>query len=253
MDPVNHVLTAAEQQKVEKAFSILPPLYKKILQAHLHSISFMDNMPNTALTSTLKTSDTSKQFNITFRAGILHETISAWATRKERTVFDSTATPSLSIEIDAGNADAILYVLMHEATHVVDAVLNLTPHAEKADSLLAPSPFTVNIWRLFNTPVAGYNDPLLQKTRFRGGEVQPISSATEIYKALAKTPFASLYAMASCYEDLAELITIYHLTNKLKQPFVVYIKEHGKVKAAFEPMKNKLVKKRVKQLQFLYR
>ena len=252
MNPENHVLTKAEQQKVEQAFSILPPLYKKILKAHLHSISFMDNMPNTALTSTLETGDTSKQFNISFRAGILNETISAWATRKERTVFDTMVNPALSIEIDAGNFDAIQYVLLHEATHVVDAVLNLTPHAEKADSLMAPTALTVNVWRLFNTPVTKFSNPLLEKTRFRGGPVQPISSATEIYKALAKTPFASLYAMASCYEDLAELVTIYHLTAKLHQPFVVYVKEHGKVKAAFEPMKNKLVKQRARQLGFLY-
>lgn len=252
MDPVNHVLTEAEQQKVEKAFSLLPPLYKKILEAHLQSISFMDNMPNTALTSTLETGDSSKQFNITFRAGILHESISEWATRKERTVFDTSANPALSVAIDAGNLDAIVYVLLHEATHVVDAVLNLSPHAA-ADSLQAPTAFTKNIWRLFNTPVAKYSDSLLEKSRFRSGKVQPISAAIDMYRALAKTPFVSLYATASCYEDMAELLTIYHLSSKLQQPFVVYVKEHGKIIWAFEPMKNKLVKKRVKQLGFLYR
>jgi len=252
MNPVNHVLTETEQQKVAKAFSILPPKYKKILQAHLHSISFMDNMPNTALTSTLETGDSSKQFNITFRAGILHESISEWATRKERTVFDTTATPSLSVEIDAGNADAMLYILLHEATHVIDAVLNLTPHAVKTDSLQMPTAFTKNIWRLFNTPAAKYSDPLLENARFRSGKVQPVSAAIDMYRALAKTPFPSLYAMASCYEDIAELLTIYHLTSRLQQPFVVYVKEHGKVIAAFEPIKRKLVKQRVKQLRFLY-
>jgi hypothetical protein len=252
MNPSNHVLTEAEQEKVDKAFTILPPLYTKILKEHLHSISFMDNMPNTALASALETADSTKQFNITFRAGILNETISEWATWKEKSAFDNTANRALEVQIDAGKLDAIQYVLLHEATHVVDAVLNLTPHTEKGDSLVLHTAFTKNIWLSFNVPVAKFTTPLLEKTRFRSGEIQPISSATEIYKALKKTPFSSLYGMASWYEDLAELITIYHFTNKLDQPFIIYIKEHDKIKIKFEPIKKKLVERRVKQLRFIY-
>lgn len=238
MEPTNHVLTESEQEKVEKAFSMLPPLHKKILKEHLQSISFMDNMPNTALTSTLETADSSKKFNITFRAGILHETISAWATWKEKSAFDTTKNPDLEIKIDAGNLDAIQYILLHEATHVVDAVLNLTPQAEKVDSLERHTVFT--------------RDTLLEKTRFRSGKIQPITAAPGIYNALKKTPYPSLYAMASWYEDLAELLTIYHLTNKLNQPFVVYVKENGKIKSKFEPMKGRLVKGRLKELGIFY-
>lgn len=252
MQPMNHELTAAEQAKVDKAFSILPPLYKKVLKKHLLSISFMDNMPNTALTSTLETTDSIKQFNITFRAGILNETISEWATWKEKTVFDNSANPSTEIQIDVGKLDAIQYVLLHEATHVVDAVLGLTPHAVEIDSLVAPTAFTKSIWRLFNKPAQRFTNPLLEKTRFRSGKTQPIASAPDIYNSLKKTPFPSLYGMASWYEDAAELISIYHLTQKLNQPFVVYVKEKDKVLSKFEPMKNKLVKRRVKKLSFLY-
>jgi hypothetical protein len=250
--PSNHILTDAELEKVDNAFSILPPLHKKILKEHLHSISFMDNMPNTALTSPLETADSTRQFNITFRAGILNETISAWTTWKEKSIFDNSRNPALAIQIDAGKLDAIQYILLHEATHVVDVVLNLTSHADKADSLVMHTGFTKNIWRLFNAPEVQYTNPVLEKTRFRGGAIQPISSATEIYSALKQTPFASLYGMASWYEDIAELLSIYHLTNKLKQPFVIYLKENDRVTAVFEPMKNKLVKRRLKQLRVFY-
>lgn len=252
MQPTNHELTATEQAKVDKAFSILPPLYKKVLKKHLLSISFMDNMPNTALTSTLEMADSTKQFNITFRAGILNETISEWATWKEKTVFDNSANPSTEIQIDAGKLDAIQYVLLHETTHVVDAVLGFTPNAVEVDSLVAHTEFTKNIWRLFNKPTAHFTNSILEKTRFRSGKTQPIAFAPDIYNALKKTPFPSLYGMASWYEDAAELITIYHLTQKLNQPFVVYVKEKDKVLSKFEPMKNKLVKRRVKKLAFLY-
>lgn len=252
MNPSNHVLTEAEQTEVDKAFLLLPPLHKKILKDHLQSISFMDNMPNTALTSTLETTDSTQQFNITFRAGILHETISAWATWKENSYYKVTDSPSLAVQIEAGSLNAFVYVLLHEATHVVDAVLQLTPDAEENDSLVNHTVLTKNVWRLFNQPTVKYTNSILEKSRFRSGKVQPISSATDIYHALKKTPFASLYGMASWYEDAAELITIFHLTNKLKQPFTLYLKDNDEVLATFEPMKNKLVKRRLRKLDFLY-
>ncbi|SHG32948.1 hypothetical protein [Flavobacterium defluvii] len=252
MSPTNHVLTEAEQQKVAKAFSLLPPLHLKILKEHLHSISFMDNMPNTALTSAIEPEGVNKEYNITFRAGILNETISEWATWKEKSLYEIPSGSSLEIQIDGGNLDAFVYVLLHEATHVVDAVLKLTPHAEEIDSLVNHTTYTKNIWKLFNVPVARFVKPELEKTRFRSGKIQPITAAKGIYDSLQETPFASLYGMASWYEDIAELVTIYHLTDKLNQPFVVYVKDNGEIKSRFEPMKNKLVKKRIKQLDVFY-
>jgi hypothetical protein len=252
MNPTNHVLTDMEQEKVAKAFSLLPPLHIKILKENLHSISFMDNMPNTALTSPIETADSIKKFNITFRAGILNETISEWATWKEKSLYDVSANPTFEVQIDAGNLDAFVYVLLHEATHIVDAVLKLTPHAEGDKNLVQHTVYTKNIWRLFNSPIDKFTNPTLEKTRFRSGKVQPIKSAKEIYNSLEKTPFVSLYGMASWYEDIAELVTIYHLTNKLNQPFAVYVKENGKIKSKFDPMTNKLVKKRLKQLAIFY-
>ena len=252
MQPTNHELTAAEQVKLEKAFSILPALYKKVLKDHLSSISFMDNMPNTALTSPVQTTDSIRHFNITFRAGIFNETISEWATRKEKSAFNNLANENMEIQIDAGKLDAIQYVLLHEATHVVDAVLGLTFPGDVTDSLVMPTAFTKDIWRLFNKPTEQFTNPILEEVRFRSGKVQPITSAPAVYQALKQTPFSSLYAMASCYEDAAELITIYHLTQKLNQRFLILVRDSGRVLARFEPMKNKLVKQRIRKLHFLY-
>ncbi|GEC78097.1 hypothetical protein [Flavobacterium aquatile] len=252
MNPTNHVLSDSEQEKIGVAFSLLPPLHIKILKENLHSISFMDNMPNTALTSPVASADSIKKFNITFRAGILNETISEWATWKEKSLYYVSANPTLEVTIDAGNLDAFVYVLLHEATHVVDAVLKLTPHAEEDENLVQHTAYTKDIWLLFNSPMAKFTNPTLEKTRFRSGKVQPIISVKETYDELEKTPFVSLYGMASWYEDIAELVTIYHLTTKLNQPFVIYLKENGEIKLKFEPMKNKLVKKRLKQLDVFY-
>lgn len=252
MDPADHPLTAEETKKVEYAFSILPPVFKKILQQHLHSISFMDRMPNTALTSPIPTNDSSKMFNIVFRAEILHQTISQWATWKENTCYIQDTSGKYEVSIDAGDLDAFVYVLLHEATHVADAVLTITPHSEEADPLVVPTAFTKQIWKTRNKPVANIIAPILDSTRFRNGKPIAIAKAPEVYQALGKTPFVSLYSTAAWFEDLAELLAIYHLTEKLDQPFKVSVKKNGSQVATYEPGQNKKVRKRYRHLEVFY-
>lgn len=145
-----------------------------------------------------------------------------------------------------------MFVLLHEATHVVDAVLNLTPPIENADDSVAPTVITKDIWKKMNVPLERYIDPLVEKTIFRGGGRIPIASAPGIYRALSKMPFVSVYATASWSEDIAELETIYHLTHKIKQPFYVYVKKGNDEVARYEPMKSKLVQERLRHLKVFY-
>ncbi|WP_223815927.1 hypothetical protein [Adhaeribacter rhizoryzae] len=252
INPTNYAITAVEQAQVEKAFAALPPLHQKILKGHLHSISFLDNMPNTALTSPVNTPDSVKMYNITFRAGMFKETISEWATQKEYTCYEQSANPEYEIRIEAGELDAFVYVLLHEATHVVDAVLDFTPHPPDREALVKPTLFTKNIWDKMNVPSKDATDSLLEQTRFRSGKKVSLTLAPAIYKKLSKTPFTSLYGMASWFEDIAELASIYHLTKKMDQPFYVTVRKNNDEIIRFKPMKNKLVKKRLRQLKVFY-
>lgn len=252
MNPVTHFLSEIEQKKVDQAFSILPPLHQKILKEHLHSISFMDNMPNTALTSPIETPETTKMFNITFRAEIINETISKWASWKENTYYVSTENKAYEVEVDAGDLDALVYVLLHEATHIVNAVVNITPNTDDMDLAVIPTSFTSGIWNTMNQPKKKATNGLLEKTRFRSGKPLPISSTPEIYKALQRSPFASLYSMASWHEDIAELVTIYHLTEKMNQPYKVLVRKNGVTVSIYEPFANKRVAKRQATLQLFY-
>lgn len=252
MNPTTHELTDIEKQKLNNAFSILPPLHQKILKKHLHSISFMDNMPNTALTSSIETSDSIKLYNITFRAEILHQTISEWTTWKENGCYVKSPNNKYQVIVDAGNLDAIIYILLHEATHVVDGVLNLTPHLDDKDIWEGSKVFTQNIWDSYNKPSKNIISPLLKTTYFRSGKPIAISNAPDVYKALEKTPYVSLYSTASWYEDLAETLTIYHLTTKMNQPYKVLVTKNGVPVSSYEPAKNKNVKKRQNYLDIFY-
>lgn len=252
MKPVNHTLTPAEKAKVANAFAQLTPLHQRILKHHLQSISFLDNMPNTALTSPVDTGAATKMFNITFRASLLDENISQWATWKEKTCFRPAADSGYSVRVEGGNKDAIIYVLLHEATHIVDAVRNINPPPPRANAVVPPTPFTKDVWRTMNRPAEQYVDSLLELTRFRSGKPLPIRLAPAVYARLAKTPFPSLYAMAAWSEDIAELVTLYHLTLKMKQPFYIVVSKNDVELARFEPMNQVLVKQRLPQLTTFY-
>jgi hypothetical protein len=210
-------------------------------------------MPNTALTSTVNPEGDYRLFDITIRAGIFRQNVSEWLTEKERTCFDTAAGSPLDVSIEAGTLPAIVYVLLHEATHVVDSSLRITPAlpakgrpAGSADT----SAFTRGVWSDASTPVARYRDPLLESVRFRsGGRVLPIGDARTVYEALSRTPFASLYGSRNWPDDLAEYVALYELTRKLDQPYRIVIGKGAEKVFVYEPMKSSLVLGRSDQLK----
>ena len=255
LSPTAHVLTATEQQKISKAFAMLPPLNRRILRERLRSLSFLDGMPNTALTSTVNPGEPYKVFDITIRAGIFDQNVSEFLTQKERTCFE-TANSSLNVSIEGGTLDAIVYVLLHETTHIVDGSLHITSEMGVGDHLdksPATSLFTRNVWSGWRTPAPQYQNTLLESIRFYAdGKVLKIDQAEAVYKALSQTPFVSVYGSRNWLDDLAEVVTWYHLTEKLKQPYRIEIRKTGQVIYAYEPMRSRLVRSRFDQLKRFY-
>lgn len=252
MSPVNHDLSKEELEIFQNCVSLLPSTYQNVLKRHLHSFSFMDNMPNTALTSQLDSSSNGQTFNITFRAGIFNQTISEWATWKENLCFNPNEDDNYEVRIEAGDMNAMVYILLHEATHIMDQVMGITPKSDNIDTTLQATSFTKNVWANHNQPIEAFKDSVLEETRFRGGRPIPVEQAPDIYRRLKRTPFVSLYGMASWNEDLAEIMSIYHLTSILEQPFRVFVSKNGDTLFWFEPMDNALVKNRLDQLDVFY-
>ena len=130
----------------------------------MRSLSFLDGMPNTALTSCLNPDEPYRLFHFTIRAGIFRENVSEWTTKKERTCYDASGSP-LSVWVDAGKGDSIAYVLLHEATHIVDGVLRITPDylsRDQASGEVMPTEFTKGIWSKLTLPAPRYRDPLIK-------------------------------------------------------------------------------------------
>jgi hypothetical protein len=253
--PTAHALTGEERRKLSTAFAALPPLHRRVLGERLRIISFLDGMPNTALTSTVNPDQPYRLFDITVRAGILREDVSEWLTWKERTCYEAAGSP-LSVSVEAGKLDAILYVLLHEATHVLDSCLRITPALRSGGQPAREASaggFIEGVWSEPTIPSPRYRDPLLERVRFRaGGQTLAIDQAESVYTALRRTPFASLYGSSNWYDDLAEYVALYHWTEVLKQPYRIVIRREGEEVFIYEPMKSDLVRGRVGQMKRFY-
>lgn len=251
--PTAHILTKGERLELAAAFAALPPLHRRILGERLRSVSFLDGMPNTALTSTVNPDEPYRLCDITIRAAILHQSASEWLTEKERSMFDAAGSP-LSVSIEAGKRNALLFVLLHEATHVADFCLDITAqHSGKQSADDASGAFARGIWSNLTTPAPSYHDPLRERIRFRpGGEILPIDQAGAIYSSLRLTPFVSLYGSSNRADDLAEYVAVYHWTKVLKQPYRIVMRKGGKKVFVYEPMKSDLVLSRVDQMKQFY-
>jgi hypothetical protein len=254
--PTPHVLTVGERRQLAAAFAALPPLHRRVLRERLLGVSFLDGMPNTALTSPINPDDPYRLFHITIRAAILHQNASEWLTEKERTCFAAAGSP-LSVSIEAGKRDALVYVLLHEATHVVDASLGITPAFPRSSAPpsggMPSTAFTDGIWSERIVPAPAYHDPLRERIRFRpGGATLPIDQSEAVYGSLRRTPFVSLYGSSNWYDDLAEYVAVYHWTQVLKQPFRIVLRQAGKKILVYEPMKSALVRGRIDQMQRFY-
>jgi hypothetical protein len=256
--PTEHRLSDAERTQVKAAIDALPPFHRRVLNERLRVLSFLDGMPNTALTSTVNPKDPFRLFDITVNAAILRQNASEWLTQKERTCFDAAGS-TLSVSIDAGTrVDALLYVLLHEATHVVDMAERITPDASdedvaKADAKARTTAFTQGIWNSLSIVAPRFREPLLLRVRFyTQGAVLPVDQAQAVYESLQRTPFVSLYGGRNWKDDLAEYVAVYHVTEVLKQPFRIVVRSGDAEVFVYEPMKSPLVRERVGQMKQFY-
>jgi hypothetical protein len=256
--PTTHGLTNEERRQLKAAIEALPPLHRRVLTEHLRVISFLDGMPNTALTSTVNADERYRLFDITINASILRQNVSEWLTQKERTCFDPAGSP-LSVSVDAGNRlDALVYAFLHEATHVIDASERITPVIPRRGEAPGPadrpvSAFTAGVWSELNVPVARFRDPIRERINFYadGGPIL-IGEAPAVYAWLRRTPFVSLYGSRNWLDDLAEYVTVYHLTEVMKQPYRIVIRNGVDETLVYEPMKSDLVRGRIREMKRYY-
>jgi hypothetical protein len=242
-----HIVTSAERAILANALAQLTPFQREVLQKRLRAIYFIDGLPNNALTFPDGGSTAEPTYSIAVRSGALHETISELVTRKERTLFDSAGS-ELSVSVNAGTLNAMVYVLLHEATHIVDYAVGATPDTAHPGG---NHPLVQGIWRDDRTPVDEYRLPILMSILWRNERAMSITHAADLYDSLGRTPFVSVYASCDSHDDLAELVAWTELTGRLHQPYRIVISKGTTVLRVIEPAHSNLVQMRLKYLRQL--
>ncbi len=255
MSPKPYSPSEDDRQKLVEAIAILPPLHQSVLKQRLRNLSLLNDMPNTALTSTVNSDEPSPLFDVAIRAAILQQSASEWMAEKESSCFSGNES-RFSLRVDVGSITAIQYVLLHEATHIVDATQGITPSLDSNPSSSpqgVSTPFTAGIWEDLRTPVHRYVDEGLMAIRFRpGGKIMDCSQMKVLYEALGRTPFVSLYGSSARTEDLAEYLTVYHVTQKLNQPFSISVYDGAQKVLRHDPMTSEIVRKRFDLMRQFY-
>lgn len=232
-----HELTEREWALVEQAIQSLPPLHQRILESHLARLSFIEapSSSGTALTRMYDGPDGQPRFDITLRADVLDQSLSTFLTRKEQSLLSDDGS-GLSVQVSAGDAQALPYLLLHEASHVVDRTLGLM---QSGDGI-------ADIWKDYRTLTEPYAGSLLAQSVYRRAPQLPAAKGPALYQALARSPFVSLYATASAGEDFAELVTWETLSRRDKTPLAFEVCDRdGQVIARVEPLKQPGVQARL--------
>ncbi|PSJ39616.1 hypothetical protein [Allosphingosinicella deserti] len=223
-------LNAAEKERIEKALLGLPEVHRRKLHAHLRHLSFIDVPAGAGNGLTAKVNEGSfPVFDLTLRAGILDEPLSEFLTTKERAVFADDGS-GVSVAVEAPGS-ALDYVLLHEATHVVDHALSLT-------SRLDPR-FTASIWLDRTSLHPSWASMPIASTLFRRAPRIPIAAAPGLYGSLAESPFVSLYATAAAPEDFAELVAWREMARRFRQPISITLRnDRGEQIYRMQPLAN---------------
>lgn len=228
-----HVLTDREWALIESAIADLPALYREVLERRLARLSFIDapSSAGTALTRSSEGPNGERLFDITLRADVLETSLSDFLTQKETMVFSPDGS-GYSVKVTAGDASALTYILLHEATHVVDRTLDVTT---------AGGPFKT-VWVDYRSLAQPYATGAIAHSVYRREPKLPLSQSPALYTALAQAPFVSLYSTASAGEDFAELMAWRELSSRFETPLKIQVLDaQGVAIVSVEPLKSPAV------------
>lgn len=243
-----HTLSASERGKIVRALAALPSFESNALVAHVRSISLVDGRFANGMTIA-SSAPSGTLYDIVVNAPVLDETVSAFLTRKERGCYRSSASGA-ELTVEAGSQDAVLYVLLHEAMHVVDQI---SPAQISVSYAAEPPRLAAHIWKDSLTVDSAYQSPFLGGGCFRHGIPDSIEDVQATYEALRSSPFVSLYGSSNPYDDSADLVAVYHLTHVLHEPYRIILRAQERTILSIEPMASPAVKRRFSGVEALYK
>jgi hypothetical protein len=170
-----------------------------------------------------------------------HDTANAWASWRERSPFEQSASVTLTTRIAHDDDDslmhAIQFLLLHELGHALSAGRAVVPdwwsglpeHGREDDYAFLPLSWHIDEQRRI-VPLPGHDFPLRGSVSHYDGDTRlPAAYITDIYRALKRTSFPTLYAASSVHEDFAESFACHIHQQWMNKPLAISIHQHGEL------------------------
>lgn len=233
---------------VRSAFRELPAKAKALVAPRLAGIYFIEGLGGSGFSDVVWNDERTKPVTgfVVLDASVLRGfTANGWATWKENTPFIPQARYSLDAQIEetanSNRMNAIQYILLHELGHVLSVRGDIHPpwNTEPMDiASTAAYPFYELSWKIDragNRHVSKFDDvlPLRSKTSYYFGAKLQANQMVEVYDALARTSYPSLYASLNPGDDFAESFATYVHTVLMGRPFAIRLSQDGKVVKTF--------------------
>ncbi len=237
---------------------IIPPVNRQVMLSSLVRIYFVKNFIGAGMVDFVLSEDRKVYTILYINPSVLTTGMSEWITNRENSIFRKSL--DVQVKVNCGNKyTALMYLLLHETSHIVDYVDTRTPfvepHFAKAQGLSGDmTPFVKDIWESYD--VMNSKTGITESKNIHAYGLYPAaidaSQISSLYEKLSQTPVNSAYSAKNWAEDFADTITFYHLTQKLNQPFTITISEIGKTDIVYQPMIREQPPDRLKIIKDMY-
>lgn len=200
----------------------LPDAYVDLLKSHVATIYFVEGFRRSGWLRETSGVFTWPMYDLILSPKLLTQSVSDFLNAKEMTVF-SRADSVYQMNIEATQEfRALWFVLLHEATHILDGTQSTHDFAK-------------DVWVTDAIPKSVFDFPLRDQVHFYRGQQIPEKHMLQMYESLSKTPFASLYGSLDEQEDFAEFGAFYYMTQIKNLPYRIVITKQGDEVFAYEP------------------
>ncbi len=250
---------AKQKGEISRYLRLLPKLNLDVMKDRLVGIYFIKNFLGSGLADFIMDDQGRVYCYLIINPAVFEKGLSEWMTYREKTCFISD-DPSYDIAVKCGSRySGLMYILTHETTHIVDYVRSITPWTDegirKAKRVtLTETDFTRGTWKSYDETASPF--PFRKNVTFYGiggGPKIKLSESEALYREFAVSPFPTLYGTLNWAEDLAEMVTFYHISEKLGQGFSIEVRKNGKAVYALEPFRGSAVRERIRLIDDFYR